>query len=160
MSRMPGRVEAGRRLVEQQQPRVAQQRRGDAEPLAHAVRVAADLVALRGRSARPTSSTSSIRPRRVAAVERGEQLEVLAAGQVRVEARRLDEAGHAVERARARRTSGSRPNSATCPAVGRISPSIIRSDGRLAGAVRAEVAVDVAGARRSGRRGRRPTMSP
>ena len=41
----PGRVEAGRRLVEQQQLRVAQQRGGDAEPLAHAVRVAADPVA-------------------------------------------------------------------------------------------------------------------
>ena len=39
-----GRVEAGGRLVEQQQPRVAQQRPGDPEPLAHAVRVAADPV--------------------------------------------------------------------------------------------------------------------
>ena len=39
-----GRVEAGRRLVEQQQPRLAQQRRRDPEPLAHPVRVAADAV--------------------------------------------------------------------------------------------------------------------
>ena len=38
------RVEAGRRLVEQQQARLAQQRRGDPEPLAHPVRVAADPV--------------------------------------------------------------------------------------------------------------------
>ena len=44
MSRMPGRVEPGGRLVEQQQVRLAEQRRGDAEPLAHAVRVAADAV--------------------------------------------------------------------------------------------------------------------
>ena len=44
----PARVEAGRRLVEQQQPRLAQQRRRDAEPLAHAVRVTADLVLLAG----------------------------------------------------------------------------------------------------------------
>ena len=39
-----GRIEPGRRLVEQQQLRVAQQRRGDPEPLAHPVRVAADPV--------------------------------------------------------------------------------------------------------------------
>ena len=41
----PGRVEPGRRLVEQQQARPAQKRGGDAEPLAHPVRVAADPVA-------------------------------------------------------------------------------------------------------------------
>ena len=35
------------------------------------------------------------------AVERGEQLEVLARGQVRVEARRLDESRDALQRARA-----------------------------------------------------------
>ena len=44
MSRMPGRVEAGGGLVEDQQPRPAQQRGGDAQALAHPVRVAADLV--------------------------------------------------------------------------------------------------------------------
>ena len=38
------RVEPGRRLVEQQQPRLADQRAGDAEALAHAVRVAADAI--------------------------------------------------------------------------------------------------------------------
>ena len=42
----PGRVQARGRLVEQQELRVAQERRRDAEPLAHAVRVAAHLVAL------------------------------------------------------------------------------------------------------------------
>src|SRR4051812_20120739 len=36
-----GRIEAGGGLVEQQEPRFADQRRGEAEPLAHAVRVAA-----------------------------------------------------------------------------------------------------------------------
>ena len=36
-----GRVQAGGRLVEQQQPRPADQRRGDAEPLAHPRREAA-----------------------------------------------------------------------------------------------------------------------
>ena len=38
------RVEAGGGLVEDQQPRAAQQRRGDPQALAHAVRVAAHLV--------------------------------------------------------------------------------------------------------------------
>ena len=38
---------------------------------------------------------------RLVAVERGEQLEVLAAGQIGIEARRLDEPGDAVEGARA-----------------------------------------------------------
>ena len=40
----PGRVEPGRRLVEQQQLRLPQQRGGDPEALAHPVRVAADAV--------------------------------------------------------------------------------------------------------------------
>ena len=44
-----GGVEPGGRLVEQQQLRIAQQRRGDPEPLAHPVRVAADPVARPGR---------------------------------------------------------------------------------------------------------------
>ena len=73
-----GRVEAGRRLVEQQQPRVAQQRAGDAEPLAHAVRVAADPVLgavgevdgverrvdARRRASSPSSAATSSRLRR------------------------------------------------------------------------------------------------
>ena len=39
-----GRVEAGRRLVDDHQLRIAQQRDGDAEALAHAARVAAELL--------------------------------------------------------------------------------------------------------------------
>src|SRR5207302_2887544 len=39
-----GRVEAGSGLVQEEQLRLPQKRRGDAEPLAHPVRVAADLV--------------------------------------------------------------------------------------------------------------------
>ena len=156
MSRMPAGSRPVVGLVEQQQPRVAQQRPGDAEALPHAVRVAADLVAWRGRSRSTVSSASSIRVARVAAVEGGDQLEVLAARQVGVEARRLDEAGHAVERARALDQRVAAEQLRACPASGRISPSSIRSDVVLPGAVGAEVAVDVAGARRSGRRGRPP----
>ena len=40
----PGRVEARRRLVEEQQARLPQQGGGDPEPLPHPVRVAADTV--------------------------------------------------------------------------------------------------------------------
>ena len=94
------RVQAGGGLVEDQQPRVAQQRAGEPEALAHAVRVAADLVA---RAVGELDGVErGVDPRgRVAAVERGDELEVPAAGQVGVEARRLDEAGDAVERAHA-----------------------------------------------------------
>ena len=56
----PGRVEPGRRLVEQQQLRLAQQRRRDPEPLPHAVRVAADAI-LRAVAQLDDSSTSSMR---------------------------------------------------------------------------------------------------
>ena len=121
-----GRIQAGRGLVEQQQPRIAQQRRGDAETLAHAVRVAADAVALA--VGQLDDVQRLVDPRRgVAAVERREQLEVLAAREVRIEARRLDEARDAVQRRARRRRSGRDPKSRTSPAVGRMSPSSIRS---------------------------------
>ena len=137
------RVEAGRRLVEHEQARRAQQRRGDPEPLAHAVRVAARLVA---RAAGEVDRVErGVDPAaRVAAVERGHHLEVLAAAQVRVEARRLDEAGDAVERARALglRVAPEQPHAA---GVGADEPEQHPQRRRLAGAVGAEVAVDVAG---------------
>jgi hypothetical protein len=81
--------------------------------------------------------------RRSAAVQRGAQLEVAAAGQIWVEARRLHEAGDAVERTRAldqrvapEQSSGARgwPDQPEQHAQRR----------GLAGAVRPEVAVDVA----------------
>ncbi len=59
------RVEPGRRLVEQQQPWIAKQRAGDPEPLPHAVRVTADLVAARAPAGRPARApTRSACPRR------------------------------------------------------------------------------------------------
>ena len=121
-----GRVEPGRRLVEQQQARRAQQRGGDPEPLLHAVRVALDLVALAVGEVDRVERGVDARVR-VAAVERGHQLEVPAAAQVRVEARRLDEARDAVERRRAlpQRIAAEQPGDAR---VGRISPSSIRSE--------------------------------
>ncbi len=121
------RVEPGGGLVEQQQPRAAQQRRGDAEPLAHAVRVAADAVA--GPVGEIDDVERLVDPRaRVAAVERRQELEVLAARRgrdrsaapprtpPRPRARaRLASGSPAEQRAPARRSAGS-------------GPSIIRSD--------------------------------
>jgi hypothetical protein len=91
------RVEAVRRLVEQEQPRVPDERRGNTEPLAHALRVAGDPVV------RPRPKIDDLEqlvdPRAPAVeVERGEQLKVLAAAQVRIEVGRLDEPGDAVQR--------------------------------------------------------------
>ena len=54
-------VHAVERLVEHQHRRVAEQRRGDAEPLPHAERVAARLPPDRALQARPASITSSTR---------------------------------------------------------------------------------------------------
>ena len=120
------RVEAGRRLVQQQQARAADQRAGDAEALAHAVGVAADAIL------RPAGEVDGVERRvdlraRVAAVERRHQLEVLAAREVRVEARRLDEPRDALEGAHAvdHRIPAEQPGA---PPLGRISPSSMRSD--------------------------------
>ena len=123
----PGRVEPGRRLVEQEQPRLAQQRGGDPEPLAHAVRVAADPVL------RPVAQLDELEhlvdPGARAAARRSRRA---AAGSA---ARRGTGRSAAPRRSRRRRrapsrpsTSGSRPNSRAEPSVGRIRPSSIRSE--------------------------------
>ncbi len=107
-------VEPGRRLVEQQQPRIAQQRPGDAEALLHAVRVAADLVVTS--RVQVDGVQRVVDPLgRVAAVQRRHQFEVLAAGQVRIEARRLDEAGDAVQGARPLQRGGRARTASRCP---------------------------------------------
>src|SRR5439155_23579761 len=87
-----GGIEAGRRLVEQEQPGVAQERARDSEPLPHSVRVAADLVL------RPVAKLDDVEHgvdplARAASVIGGEQLEVLAGRELRVEARLLYEPG-------------------------------------------------------------------
>ena len=94
------RVEAGRGLVEHQQARAAQQRRGDPQALAHPVREAADAVAgARGQLDDLQHLVDALLC--AVPVERGQQLEVLARGEVRVEARRLHEPGDTLQRARA-----------------------------------------------------------
>ena len=119
---------------------------GDAEALAHAVRVAADLVLgpvgeVDGVERLADPSCGSV------AVERRHQLEVAAARQIRVEARRLDEAGDAVERGRTlqERVAPEQPRRAL---VGPDQAEQHPQRRRLACSVGPEVAVDVTGADR------------
>ena len=146
----PGRVQAGGGLVEDQQARTAQQRGGDPQALAHAVRVAADAVpGARGQLDGREHLVDALA--RAAAVEGGEQLEVLAraAGRGRSAAPRRTR-----RRPPARalpRASGSRPNSSTVPSLGHDQPERHAQRRRLARAVGPEEAVHVARAARSGR---------
>jgi hypothetical protein len=92
-----GRVEPVHRLVQDQQRRVGQQAARHAEALAHAQRVALDaVIATRGE---PDALQRAVDPRRgVIAARGGMDLHVLAAGQVRVKARLLDDRADASER--------------------------------------------------------------
>jgi len=140
MSRMP----AGSRpvgLVEQEEPGAPEQGRGDPEPLAHAVRVAADPV-LRA-VAQLDGVEDLVDPaRRAVAVQRRAELQVATARQVRVEARRLDEARDPVERRDAGlRVAAEQPDAAG----GRPDEAEHHPQrGGLARAVRPEIAEDVA----------------
>src|SRR5262249_55408177 len=138
-----GRVEPGRRLVEQQEPRRAQEGSRDAEALAHAVRVAADAIL------RPVAQVDELEhlldaPPRDGIVVVGEEPEVASPTQVRVEAWALDEARDAVQRPRAVDERVTPEESRR--ALGRADEAEQDPErGRLARAVRAEVAEDVAG---------------
>ena len=120
----------------------AEQRRRQAEPLPHPLRVAADLVACP--ALKPDRLEHGADPAGgVPAVEGGEQLEVRAAGQIRVEVGRLDEAADTVERLRKLplRVATEDPDLALVRAQQSEQHA---HRGRLAGPVRAEEAVDVA----------------
>ncbi len=99
----PRRIKPAGRLVEQQQTGIAQQRGGDAQPLAHPGGVAADAVA------GPWTETDAIQRgvdlSRAVVVELGQKLEVRPPREVGVEARVLDEAGDTAQR-------GGRPRAA------------------------------------------------
>jgi hypothetical protein len=138
-----GRIQAGGRLVEEQQLRVAQQRGGDAQPLAHPVRVATHLVALAAGQLHHLQRI--VDPlRSVAAVVGSQHLEVLARGDVRIERGRLDEPGHSLERAHARHRVA--PEEAHRPLAGADEPQHHAQRRRLAGPVGPQIAIDVAGA--------------
>ncbi len=140
-----GGIEAGRRFVEQQQLGIAQQCRGDPQALAHAMRVAADAVTLAAGQLHGLQRL--IDPvARAPAVVGGEHLQVAPRVEVRIEGRRLDEAGdplqrlHALDRVateQAHRALG-RPDQ----------PQHHPQRRRLAGAVGAQIAVHVAGSDR------------
>ena len=137
-----GGVEAVGGLVEHQQPGLAQQAGRDAEALAHAVGVAADL------AVGPVGQVDDLQdlleqPGPDAAVEEREALEVLPAGQVGVEAGALDEAGDAVQHADA----GVGPGLVEDPDRAGVGPDQAEEhpqERRLAGAVGPEDPVDLA----------------
>ena len=122
---MPGRVEAVGRLVEDQHLRVAEQRGGDRQALAHAHRVALHAAGRRRRS-RPTAArTSSTRLRRMPAGER--RGPAGGCGRCGPGGTRRPRAPRRRGRRAARaRRSGAPPNVAE-PDDGRTSPSSARS---------------------------------
>ena len=138
----PCRIESRGGLVEQEQLGVAQERRGDPQALPHAVRVAGDLVS------RAVAELDGLEhgvdpPPSTATVVCGQQLEVLASRQIRIEPRLLDEARDAVEPPG---TVDERlmPEQAHSTLV-RPDQSEQHPQGcRLPGAVRAEISVDIA----------------
>ena len=118
------------------------QRGGDPEPLAHPVRVAAHPVL--GPVGQLDGLERLIDPlARAVAVERGQQLEVAPAVQVRIEGGRLDEAGDAVERVH--RLERIAPEQPDAPLGGPDQPQHHPQARGLAGAVGPEVPVHVAG---------------
>ena len=139
-------IEAGRRLVEEQQPRAVHEREREVEPALHAARVAADLaVGGLGQPTRSSSSSRAVRARLLSSPCSALcSAHVLAAGEVRVERgllqRGADRAAHLgallddVEAGDASRARGRRQQR--------------RQDEhrrRLAGAVGTEEPVDLAG---------------
>ena len=137
------RVEAVRRLVQQQQVAGREQRRGDREPLAHPEGVGAVALACRGEQPHPLQRRIDPRAgrRRVGmAIRRVQPGEIRAAGQVGMEGRSLDQRPHP-------RQHGAGPpgdglaEDLDPPLRGMDQPEE-HADGRgLAGSVRAEEAV-------------------
>ena len=149
----PAGVEPVGRLVQDQQPGLAQERDGEPEPLAHPLRVAADPVT--GPLAQLDELEQLLDPAAtVAAVEGREQLEILAPAQIGIEVRRLDEPGHAVERF-GQLVLRVAPEQTGRPGVRAHEPEQDAHRRRLSGAVGAEKAVDVPVPDDRGRRRRR-----
>jgi hypothetical protein len=143
MSRMPAGSRPVGGLVEDQEPGLAQQARRDAEALAHAVGVASDLaVGAVDEVDGGQHLLDQARPR--ASVQAGEALQVLPAGEVGVEAGRLDEAGDAPEHGGPVAVPGAAED-AQGAGVGPDQAEEHAQERRLARAVGAEDAVDLPG---------------
>ena len=115
-----GRIQPVGGLVEQEQPRVAQQRRRDPESLLHPEGVALDLVA------RPFAEADELEQlldptARGGRAGGGEGAQVLAARQVRVEGRRFDQRTD-LEQAVPVAPPNGPPSTSIVPASGAISP--------------------------------------
>ena len=114
------RVEAVRRLVQDEEPARLEQRRGEAEALLHAERVRLRLLARGGRQAHPVEGRLGAGPAgaRVGGRVRGVvPQEVVAAGEEAVEGGALDERAHVREH----RAGGARHGAAEDPCADRRS---------------------------------------
>jgi hypothetical protein len=111
------------RLVEHQQPRPAQQRAGDAQPLAHAERVAADPAA--GRSRELDLLEHLVHARRRDPGRRREHAQVVPPRAGGMEALRLEDRPTVPSGSRSRAYGC--PSTSASPEVGRRSPSSARS---------------------------------
>ena len=134
-----GRVEAVRRLVEDQQLRVGEQAARDAEALAHALRVGRH--PLVGALGEADARERAVDPgERLGPAHGGDDPKVLAPGEVVVEVRLLDDRADARERFARVAPGTGRPRRCIAPASARVSPSSMRIVRGLAGAVVAEEA--------------------
>ena len=147
VSRAAG-VERARRLVEEEQPRSAQERSGQAETLAHAGRVARhrDVRVRREADLREGVVDSAAPAGSLVAVETGQQRQVPPSGQVRIERGSVDEAGDPVGYRSRRRV---RPAAEETYGAG-VAADESKQDAQqrgFPGAVRAEEPVQPAGPR-------------
>jgi hypothetical protein len=134
----PGRIESVRRLVEDQKLRVGEQAAGDPESLAHPERVALHALvrSLREPRARQGSVDAGVG---LGLARRRDHREVLASGQVAVEAGLLDDrpdAGQGLGPVGGHRPAEQPHRPGTCAGQ----PEQHSDEGRLAGAVRSEIA--------------------
>ena len=153
-----GRVEPVGRLVEDQHARVAEQRVGDAEALAHAERVVAH-AAPASAGVRPTSSSiSSTRVRRQTH-RRGADREHLAAGAARVLGRGVEEHPDGVPGLGMLAVAVAADRDA-CPPLAGVSPTMIRIVVDLPAPFGPEETGDPPGSARRRTRRRRPVKPP
>ena len=133
------RIEAVGRLVEEQEAWIAQEGRGDAEPLLHPERVRVHAVTCPVDESHELEELLDPLPRR-RSPRRGDRTEVLATGQERIEGRRLDE-GADLEQPPTVSASERPAEQLDAARVGMDEPREDAHRRRLAGTVRAQEAV-------------------